>query len=120
MQSKINHIELAWAAGFFDGEGCVSGRGNRKGLPQIAITQHESPDCLLRFKKAVLNRGRVYGPRWDKRGRGPIYVYNASTFENAQFIVALLWKYLSEPKRECAQEIFLDYHLMRYHSKKGI
>lgn len=60
--------ELAWAAGFFDGEGCTylshGGAGGRKRYPRLSIGQnHREP--LDRFAAAV-GGGNVCGP--DKNG----------------------------------------------------
>src|SRR5262245_61060169 len=66
--------QLAWAAGFFDGEGCVTSSDNRSARPMLFITQHD-PRVLRRFWK-VIGQGKVYGPyrsgwRYKDRNRLP-------------------------------------------------
>lgn len=109
-----NAMELAWAAGFFDGEGtCVAYLGKRKGRtgperlrPRMSITQHGMeaiPEVLARFHRAVGRLGRISGPhavgyatsRWLTR-------WTWSTTKNAEvrMIFELLDPYLSSIKRE--------------------
>src|SRR5687767_4712413 len=52
--------QLAWAAGFFDGEGCVTSSEARSRRPMMFITQHD-PRVLRRFRQ-VVGFGKVYGP----------------------------------------------------------
>lgn len=93
--------ELAWAAGFFDGEGSVSCHTQTKrvgrevvGYLHLSIRQKEDEHELLsRFKSAVLEYGVIYQFEpgvWDYRIWG---------FEGVQFVIALLWKYLGSVKR---------------------
>lgn len=93
--------ELAWAAGFFDGEGSTIARtdGSRPRYHQLDVIVPQSgrdgvPDVLLRFQQAVLGLGTLDPPndvhmhRWRNRG-----------FEDAQATIALLWRFLSPVKR---------------------
>jgi hypothetical protein len=105
--------ELAWAAGFFDGEGHISRRVNDAAPPQVIVGQHYDPVCLHRFQAAVLGIGKVYGPYIykTKPNNGPAFMYKVSSFENGQAVIAMLWKFLSEPKRQVIEEIYLDYKI---------
>jgi hypothetical protein len=85
-------IELAWAAGFFDGEGSVYFTGK---YITLAITQADRRP-LDRFR-AALDLGTVRGPyRLEK---SPYFVYTAGVYE-IQPVIEKLWPLLSEPKRE--------------------
>ena len=87
-------MELAWAAGFFDGEGssgCYTG-----GL-SVTVVQKDRR-ALDRFQ-AVMGFGKVTGP-WGNGKRGYIYRYQLSRFEHAQAAMALLWSRLGPAKRE--------------------
>ena len=105
----LNHQELAWAAGFFDGEGSTS-YSNKKTLPCIAIGQAD-PFVLERFRAAVGGVGCVFGPY--KRRKNPTWKdqwnYHAGKFEEVQAIIAVLWKWLSPLKREQASKVLLAY-----------
>jgi hypothetical protein len=67
----MNQEALAWAAGFFDGEGCFHFSLRRRSdgaldrSTQVRMTQADS-EVLIRFRDAVGGLGRVYGP-YDKR-----------------------------------------------------
>lgn len=91
----LNKQELAWAAGFFDGEGHIgfysSSHQSRKLLVNVAQKDRRP---LERFQKAVGGVGVIVK---NKRG---IHYWRSQNFEISQFVVGVLWKFLSEPKRE--------------------
>jgi len=96
--------ELAWAAGFFDGEGCFSFSvaGN---YVCVSISQTEL-EPLERFTRAV-GVGWVLGPydlrKNDRWIRKPQWVYRANGYERVQAIAAMLWFKLSSSKGEQAR-----------------
>lgn len=105
-----NH-ELAWAAGFFDGEGTFGCYKNYKHYVVIrASIPQDDYDPLERFQKAVRGLGTIHGSR--RSGR-LIFEWKAQSFEEVQAIIALLWKYLCEPKRKQAVKTLLDYRASR-------
>jgi hypothetical protein len=104
--------ELSWAAGFFDGEGCCS-TAYKNNRPLLLVGQHYDPVCLIRFQKAVLGVGKIYGPYSysTRKNNGPSYMWRTTNFEHSQAVVAMLWKFLSEPKRAAIEEAFIDYKI---------
>ena len=86
--------EQAWAAGFFDGEGCFS--VSKRGYAVCMITQNDT-EALLRFKD-VVGVGRVSEGRVTKHGNEE-FQYRVFGYNNVQHIVCTLWKNLSGPKR---------------------
>lgn len=94
--------ELAWAAGFFDGEGCfsVARQAQRSGGPKeyrylrAAIYQKDIRP-LQRFLRAISDEGKHIG-LYQSRNVHQIQWQAA----NAERIYDLLSPYLSEPKRE--------------------
>src|SRR5207247_4911519 len=64
----MDRFDLAWAAGFFDGEGwanAVAQEGRKTKQPQARINQADPngvPEVLLRFQRAVGGLGRIGGP----------------------------------------------------------
>lgn len=96
-----DELELAWAAGLFDGEGHTGfsrpAQGWR-GRIQIDVSQCD-PEVLHRFAAAV-GMGTVTGPYSNGRFR-PAWKYRAQG-EAAVRIMRLLWPYLSTAKREQA------------------
>ena len=103
MGATIDREELAWAAGFFDGEGYIAAR-NGKGvkayrlLMRMNITQKDRR-VLDRFAAAV-GLGRVYGPY---RGDRHMLQFSCEGFERVQAIVGMIWAWLSPVKREQAR-----------------
>src|SRR5258708_31034703 len=92
-------LELAWAAGFFDGEGHVSASrqaGKRSCNMCIQIAQTD-PEVLHRFRAAVGGLGNVRGPH--NYGWRDVWTFKSNRFEHAQAIVAMLWRVLSAPQR---------------------
>ena len=88
--NPLNETELAWSAGFFDGEGNirfgnqlrVSGNRSRTyGSIRLQIAQVDKY-VLDRFRKAVKNLGSVTGPYISKQAnKKPVYSYTASGSE---------------------------------------
>src|SRR5260370_24794915 len=74
---------------------------------RVQITQTE-PTTLNRFQSAVGGLGYISGPR-NQGGLGhkPVWVFKCGRFEHAQAIVAMLWQFLSAPKREDSQRALI-------------
>jgi hypothetical protein len=109
--------ELAWAAGLFDGEGCIGVypgiRQNRHNTShyitlQMSIGQSDR-QVLDRFYQAVGRLGNVGGPYTYAYKLAPYYRWQARKFEHVQAIVAMLWTFLSPIKRQQATEALLKW-----------
>ena len=108
--------ELAWAAGFFDGEGSVfvnhisrvphPDRPGNPGYPCVSVTMSVSqvePQPLTRFAAAVSGR-RPTGPYKTRHAKGrPYYRWDACGRPSVHRILLLLWPYLSDPKKAQAR-----------------
>ena len=118
----INREALAWAAGFFDGEGytglskfSTTGRKGRKlsrwkRYPTISISQTGTGEELHRFNKAIGSIGKVNGPYGPySMNSKPYYQFQLSGFEKVQAVVAMLWEFLCTPKREQATSVLERY-----------
>lgn len=90
--------ELAWAAGFFDGEGCVTQQF--PGYISLIVAQAGTTEHLERFKSAV-GYGSINGPhtRGPNDSRQPIYHWNVSG-KKAHAVMRLLSPFLCSPKVE--------------------
>jgi hypothetical protein len=103
--------ELAWAAGFFDGEGCFSWTDkSRWGCAVIAQTNRES---LGRFQEAVGGIGKIYGPYSPSRDGGwsrrPQWSFRVHRREHVQAVAAMLWFKLGPIKRAQAMKVLAKY-----------
>ena len=105
----INKEELAWAAGFFDGEGCFFSNAKNNN-PSCQISQVHG-EVLERFRDAV-GIGVVRGPidmrRYSPRFK-PQWKFDSGGFENTQHIFCLLWKNLGAVKREQGKNVLRKY-----------
>jgi hypothetical protein len=100
----LQREELAWAAGFFDGEGTVVyslrrtpvGTAQRSLGIQVAQIDREPLERLV----AVLGVGYVRGPYKTKNPNAkPYFVFAANGEESIQAIAAMLWPWLGSAKR---------------------
>lgn len=121
-------IELAWAAGFFDGEGSVYINHRKETIRKTGKFQSAwvSIDCnihqvriepLLRFKEAV-GKGVVNGPYKPKTIKSrPYYMWTTAGRHNVYPIILALWPYLSLPKKEQFYKCWEELKVSRQGSK---
>jgi hypothetical protein len=99
----MDRCELAWAAGFFDGEGWAAaarqGRGNKR-RPQARVNQADPqgvPAALVRFQAALGGLGRIGGPRREE-GRIDLYRWDISSRPDVERLRDLLAPWLGQVK----------------------
>lgn len=100
---------LAWAAGFLDGEACFKFYQAKRGRGRLAIT-------VAQVRKEPLDRlanilgGKVRGPYGpyttsnDGATRQGHYQWDTSTNELAELVIEKIMPWLCEPKKEQASE----------------
>jgi hypothetical protein len=99
----MDRCELAWAAGFFDGEGwanAVAAEGRRTRQPQARVNQADPngvPAVLLRFQAALGGLGRIGGP-YIEEGRQDLYRWEASSRGDVELLHHLLLPWLGQVK----------------------
>lgn len=88
--------EIAWAAGLWDGEGCVSIMDHRTHegyfILEASITQSSPksvPEVLERFR-SIVGAGRIYGPYDAGPERQPIYRWKLVRTEGIKAVIAQL------------------------------
>lgn len=101
-------MELAWAAGFFDGEGCVSLTRNRDRRPmgmQFSVGQvDERP---LRRLRAALDLGSItIRKTMPRNGKRLPMILSINRQDDIRAALEMLWPFLSEPKREQAARCY--------------
>lgn len=109
MVFKPTTHELAWAAGFFDGEGTVILRRRRNWMELgLSVSQSGDPETLQRFQAAIGGLGKIGGP-WNPKwpGSAPAYRLDLRGYQQVQAAVAMLWRFLSGPKKAQAERVML-------------
>lgn len=103
--------ERAWAAGLWDGEGCVSIMAHRshpgRFVLEASITQSSDagvPEVLKRFRSFVGGAGKIYGPYEAGIGRQPIYRWKLYPTEQIRQVMAELAPRIGTVKREQSEE----------------
>ncbi|HYV22163.1 MAG TPA: hypothetical protein VEN31_05875 [Candidatus Bathyarchaeia archaeon] len=89
--------DLAWAAGFFDGEGWAnrSGRGVHSRINQAGLDG--VPEVLTKFKR-IVDVGRIHGPVIVE-GRQPLYYWEATSRPDLLRVVDRIGPWLCVVKR---------------------
>jgi len=99
----MDRYELAWAAGFFDGEGwanAVAAEGRRTRQPYARVNQAAPlgvPEVLIRFQRAVGGLGRIGGPDVHE-GRQDLYRWVVSRRADVELLHHLLLPWSGQMK----------------------
>jgi hypothetical protein len=93
----MDRHELAWAAGFFDGEGWAncSGRGVQARINQA--DPHGMPRVLLKFQR-IVGVGRLKGPMVEG-GKQDLYWWEATSRPDISHVADLIGPWLCPAKR---------------------
>lgn len=101
--------DLAWAAGLFEGEGCISLANKCSVRLDLALMERDK-DVLIRLKR-VLGRGKLYGPY----GNGMVH-WLVFGREVSVSVLLDLWPWLGKRRKRKAVEFFPR---LRYFKHKG-
>lgn len=90
LNESINPTDIAWIAGFFDGEGSVGvrhtkKRGNRSGWFQLTVTIVNTHRPSLDRIVDVLGIGKVYSRKLIE-GRRPVFAYQIADYCGELFL----------------------------------
>jgi hypothetical protein len=93
--------ELAWAAGFFDGEGSSSMNQHKRRWKSAVVSMGQTDrEPLDRFDRATSNIGAVRGPYPMAGNRRPMYEWRVIGIDQCQLVMDMLWPWLCSIKRE--------------------
>jgi len=114
--------ELAWAAGFIDGEGCFSinrNKGHKR--PLLTVSQaisdgEEIAEVLLRLQATLPVKSAIYdkrypSPRWRQR-----HTLTIGGYENVKTCYELLRPWLCTVKRKQAERVLAEYETQKAES----
>jgi hypothetical protein len=99
MSERTRAESIAWAAGLFEGEGCITMSDGYVVL-QLEMTDE---DIMRRFDE-IVGYGRVYGPYSYSNRRKPYWMWVARG-DAAFGILELLAPWLGERRRACAYDL---------------
>jgi hypothetical protein len=100
--------EIAWAAGFFEGEGSFTlNRGQQRPVPVVYVSQVD-PEPLERFARYLRlePHGKQY--REVRQGTRDIWRFRIHKYSEVQRVVDLLYPWLSPRRREQADRMLAE------------
>jgi hypothetical protein len=105
--------DLAWLAGFWDGEGCCSSLNTRNThhYPVFSLSQAgpENEALCRRVARIAGGPACVSGPYVQRNHWNPQWKVRISGREQVQAMVAACWPWLSQTKRDQATRVLTDY-----------
>jgi hypothetical protein len=105
----MNPTDVAWAAGLFEGEGCIRMYRADGKTPQLYLSMADE-DVVRRFHH-VVGCGRVYGPYGPyahSGGTKPQWAWVVGSCEKVQALIAQWWPWLGRRRRIKAREVLLE------------
>lgn len=96
----MRDVEIAWAAGVFEGEGSVTSTGRSAARASVEMSDL---DVLERLQHIL--GGRVNGPRQRGPRRKPMYRWEVSSRGEVLLVLRLLLPWLGDRRRARAEEV---------------
>ena len=119
MHVERTAIEVAWAAGLFEGEGCWSYYQREYGAkvqPQVRLGMTDR-DVVERFA-AVIGCGAIGKVKPGTGGHKPVYEWRVYEAEKVREIIALFMPYMGQRRRAKAEELLRRIADVRSHNAK--
>lgn len=121
--SSITDSKAAYCAGLFDGEGSTLFQvinGKYRAIKLVIKMCDNEP--IQKFWEFTGGKGKIYYRDYSKEKSAKAHYRNAyvidfSSFELVQFVICLMWKWLSKPKREQAKNVLEIYCKWGKHPK---
>lgn len=114
-----SHLDRAWAAGFFDGEGCAIspsrivpgclGPRKTRAIAASVLQLAGGEKIIKRFQAAVGGLGRVGQIGQYGKSNGKPWRWMASSFSEFMTVAGVLWPYLSDIKKKAFKKSIVDY-----------
>lgn len=107
-----SNTDLAWLAGFIDGEGHFGGRETKGKVNAYYITcylsiSQKDPQLLYKVQR-IVGAGSVNGP-YLIQTRFTIYSYRYTGYKNLRLLLPQIWPYLGIPKKQQANAVLRKY-----------
>jgi hypothetical protein len=104
---KINREDLAWAAGLFEGEGCISFAKGRS--RKIAAMLNMTDRDVVEHFQSVVGCGEIYAYKPQQEGWKPQWRWHVGSFERVQALIAMLWPWLKSRRRSKIRSVLARY-----------
>lgn len=109
-------LDIAWAAGLFEGEGCFTINSKSP----ACILASSDKDVLERFVQ-IVGIGSV---RLDTRSKikdsyKDLWVWRAAGSPSSQYVIALFWDFLGSRRKDRAREVLLNTRFLMGARKKS-
>jgi hypothetical protein len=104
--------DRAWAAGFVDGEGSFHWNANSPGygIPRFSVAQVDSEPMLRLIELFPFLKYR-HAP--GRNGCKDQHILTANGYEKVQYLLAVLWPWLSQFKRDDAVRVLSRFREQR-------
>ncbi len=103
--------ETAWAAGLFEGEGCISSRHtkrkHRRDRGLVARLKMTDEDVVMHFFD-VVRIGNVTGP-YRKKGRKPVWIWQAGSYGAVRDLIHKFGPWLHQRRTTRFEQHIKDY-----------
>src|SRR4051812_4937534 len=97
---------IAWLSGLMEGEGCFSYRtDSNTGKRYFTIRLQMTDFDVVRRAFAVAGMGSINGPYFPEAPRKPVLMWSIANEGHAVALVAAMWPWLGERRRERAAEL---------------
>jgi hypothetical protein len=98
--------DIAWAAGLFEGEGCLTITGGKAPTVQAILATNDE-DVINRFRR-IVGFGKIYKYEQDREFR-----WVAGRHETVQALIAAFWPWLGSRRQTRAKTILAFVHRLR-------
>lgn len=100
-------MSLEYAAGLYDGEGTVSFRWNNYASRSIRLAiQMTEREPVEKFQAAIGLKKEIR--EYQRRSRPddkPVYILEFQRFEQVQYVICLLWKHISQFRKDQYEKV---------------
>jgi hypothetical protein len=110
---QVRKSDVAWAAGLFEGEGCLPRNQGTIGAPHYpSAALAMSDEDVVRAFRGIVNMGSVYQERHP--ASKTMYRWKINGFEKTQALIGMFWPWLGSRRRDRATEMLRLYEPGRH------
>ena len=103
------YIDIVWAAGLFEGEGCISTPSRNNCIKRVLYIGMTDKDVMERFV-SVVGYGNLNGPQWKQGGTKPVWQWSIERRPEVLRILKMFLPHLGKRRAEKAIEAITHIH----------